>query len=185
MSSVLAALLRRLRFRPGRRRRPFNVARALFTRGARGRARRFAPLVHLRRGACAWLLRRAVVLRRALGFVCGVVVSLSGVFSFIGFSLAHGALGFGALGDLSPYARQRAAEDLGRLCQSGGRDERMLPPLLTALNDSDASVRSAAANTLTQLGSTEAIAPLKHRLEVEESIHVRASLQRAIERLEI
>jgi HEAT repeat protein len=61
----------------------------------------------------------------------------------------------------------------------------MLPPLLTALNDSDASVRSAVANALPHLGSTEAIAPLKRRLEVEESIHVRASLQRAIESLEL
>jgi HEAT repeats len=90
-----------------------------------------------------------------------------------------------SLGDLSPYARQRAAEDLARLCQEGQRDERMLTPLLTALDDSDASVRSAAANALSQLGNTDAIAPLKHRLEVEESIHVRASLQRAIERLEL
>jgi len=89
-----------------------------------------------------------------------------------------------SLGDLSPFARQRAAEDLARLCQSGGRDERMLPPLLTALEDSDASVRRAAANALTQLGSPDALAPLKRRLEVEESIHVRASLQRAIERLQ-
>jgi HEAT repeats len=89
-----------------------------------------------------------------------------------------------SLGDLTPYARQRAAEDLARLCQSGAPDPRMLPPLLTALDDNDAAVRSAAANALTQLGSTEAVAPLKRRLEVEESIHVRASLQRAIERLE-
>jgi hypothetical protein len=89
-----------------------------------------------------------------------------------------------SLGDLSPYARQRAAEDLARLCQSGGRDERMLPSLLVALDDNDASVRSAAANALIELGSPEAIAPLKHRLEAEESIHVRASLQRAIERLQ-
>ena len=89
-----------------------------------------------------------------------------------------------SLGDLSPYARQRAAEDLARLCQSGGRDERMLPSLLAALDDTDASVRSAAANALLQLGSPEAIAPLKRRLESEESIHVRASLQRAIERLQ-
>lgn len=88
-----------------------------------------------------------------------------------------------SLSDLSPYARQRAAEDLARLCQSGGRDERMLPPLLTALGDNDASVRSAVANALTQLGSRDAIAALKHQLDVEESIHVRASLQRAIERL--
>jgi hypothetical protein len=89
-----------------------------------------------------------------------------------------------SLGDLSPYARQRAAEDLARLCQSGTRDERMLPSLVAALNDNDASVRSAAANALLQLGSPEAIAPLKRRLESEESIHVRASLQRAIERLQ-
>jgi hypothetical protein len=89
-----------------------------------------------------------------------------------------------SLGDLSPYARQRAAEDLARLCQSGGRDERMLPSLLAALDDTDASVRSAAANALIQLASPEAIAPLKRRLETEESIHVRASLQRAIERLQ-
>jgi HEAT repeat protein len=80
--------------------------------------------------------------------------------------------------------RQRAAEDLARLCQSGTRDERMLPSLVAALNDNDASVRSAAANALLQLGSPEAIAPLKRRLESEESIHVRASLQRAIERLQ-
>jgi HEAT repeat protein len=88
-----------------------------------------------------------------------------------------------SLADLSPYARQRAAEDLGRLCQSEVRDDRMLTPLLKALEDSDAAVRSAVANALTQLGSDAAIAPLKRRLEVEESIHVRASLQRAIETL--
>ncbi|MFL6214443.1 MAG: HEAT repeat domain-containing protein [Blastocatellia bacterium] len=89
-----------------------------------------------------------------------------------------------SLGDLSPYARHRAAEDLARMCQLGGRDERMLPSLLVALDDSNASVRSAAANALLQLGSPEAIAPLKRRLESEESIHVRASLQRAIEQLQ-
>ena len=89
-----------------------------------------------------------------------------------------------SLSDLSPYARQRAAEDLARLCQSGTRDERMLPSLLAALDDNDAAVRSAAANALLQLGSPDAIAPLKRRLESEESIHVRASLQRAIERLQ-
>lgn len=89
-----------------------------------------------------------------------------------------------SLGDLSPYARQRAAEDLARLCQSGTRDERMLPSLLAALDDNDAAVRSAAANALLQLGSPDAITPLKRRLESEESIHVRASLQRAIERLQ-
>lgn len=89
-----------------------------------------------------------------------------------------------SLGDLSPYARQRAAEDLARLCQSGARDPRMLPPLLAALDDNDASVRSAAASALVQLGSPDALAPLKRRLEVEEAIQVRASLQRAIKQLE-
>jgi len=88
-----------------------------------------------------------------------------------------------SLADLSPYARQRAAEDLARLCQSDVRDGRMLQPLLRALEDSDAAVRSAVANALGQLGSPEAIATLKGRLEVEESVHVRASLQRAIETL--
>ena len=89
-----------------------------------------------------------------------------------------------SLGDLSPYARQRAAEDLGRLCTAGQRDKRMLPPLLASLNDSDASVRNAVAAAVAQFGSAEALDPLQQRLRIEESIHVRAGLQRAIELLE-
>lgn len=88
-----------------------------------------------------------------------------------------------SLGDLSPYARKRAAEDLARMCQSGERDQRMLPSLVVALGDSDPSVRSAVAATLGNLGNAEAIESLKLRLEVEESIHVRSALQKAIEKL--
>ncbi|MCI0489827.1 MAG: HEAT repeat domain-containing protein [Blastocatellia bacterium] len=89
-----------------------------------------------------------------------------------------------SLGDLSPYARQRAAEDLSRLCEEGRRDTRMLSSLVTALDDSDASVRGAVAIALGNLGDARAIEPLNQRNEIEESIHVRAALRRAIEKLE-
>ena len=89
-----------------------------------------------------------------------------------------------SLGDLSPFARQRAAEDLARMCQAGQRDQRMLPSLVVALDDSDASVRSVVAAALSNLGNADAIKPLEQRLEVEESIHVRSALQRAIEKLQ-
>jgi hypothetical protein len=88
-----------------------------------------------------------------------------------------------SLNDLSPFARQRAAEELSRLCASGQRDPRMLSPLIEALKDSDASVRSAAASALSNLGDVAAIVQLKRILEEEESIHVRAAVQRAISKL--
>jgi HEAT repeats len=88
-----------------------------------------------------------------------------------------------SLADLSPYARQKAAEDLARMCDAGRRDLRMLSALVAALDDSDASVRSAAANALASLGSDRAIEPLKRRIGVEESIHARAAMQRAVEKL--
>ena len=88
-----------------------------------------------------------------------------------------------SLNDLSPFARQRAAEELSRLCASGQRDPRMLSSLVVALSDSDATVRSTAANALGNLGDAGAIEPLKRRLHEEESIHVRAALQRAIAKL--
>jgi len=93
---------------------------------------------------------------------------------------------FGAiesLSDVSPFARLRAAEDLSRICESGQRDPRMLSSLIAALDDSDASVRGAVAMTLCKLGDPASIAPMRSRMEIEESIHVRASLQQAIERL--
>jgi len=88
-----------------------------------------------------------------------------------------------SLSDVSAFARQRAAEDLSRMCESGQRDPRMLSALIVALDDSDASVRRAVATALGTLRETGAIEPLKTRLELEESIHVRASLEQALEKL--
>ena len=88
-----------------------------------------------------------------------------------------------SLGDLSPFARQRAAEGLSRLCEEGRGDRRMLPALLASLNDRDAAVRGAVAAALANLGDGQAIESLKGRLEEEESIHVKAALNKAIERL--
>ena len=86
-----------------------------------------------------------------------------------------------SLSDISPFARQRAAEDLSRMCIEGNRDPRMLSSLVATLDDSDASVRSAVAIALRNLGDRASVEPLKRRLELEESIHVRASLERALE----
>jgi hypothetical protein len=88
-----------------------------------------------------------------------------------------------SLGDVSPYARRRAAEDLSRMCASGHRDSRMQASLIKTLDDSDASVRGAAAIALGNLGDSTSLEPLRRRMDVEESIHVRASLQQSIERL--
>ena len=88
-----------------------------------------------------------------------------------------------SLGDLSPFARQRAAEELSRMCEGGRGDRRMLPALLATLNDRDASVRGAVAAALANLGDEQAIESLKRRLEEEESIHVKAALNKAIEKL--
>jgi len=88
-----------------------------------------------------------------------------------------------SLSDISPYARQRAAEDLSRMCASGQRDLRMLSSLIAALDDSDASVRTAVAIALGRLGDPASVEPLKRRMESEESIHVRASLEQALEKL--
>ena len=89
-----------------------------------------------------------------------------------------------SLGDISPYARQRAAEDLSRLCEEGRKDTRMLSSLVRALDDSDASVRGAVAKALGSLGDPRAIDPLNQRNEIEESVHVRAALRGAIEKIE-
>ena len=88
-----------------------------------------------------------------------------------------------SLSDISPYARRRAAEDLSQMCASGQRDSRMLPALIPALDDSDAGVRGAVAIALANLGDPASVEPLKRRMDVEESIHVRAPLEQAIERL--
>jgi hypothetical protein len=88
-----------------------------------------------------------------------------------------------SLSDISPYARQKAAEDLSRLCASGQGDARMLNPLIDTLNDSDAAVRGAVATALGNLGDPASIEPLTRRMEVEESIMVKASLTQALENL--
>lgn len=88
-----------------------------------------------------------------------------------------------SLSDISPFARQRAADDLSRMCALGRRDSRMLPALIAALDDNDASVRSAVAAALGNLREAASLEPLKRRLEVEESIQVRVSLEQAIEKV--
>ena len=88
-----------------------------------------------------------------------------------------------SLSDISPFARQRAAEDLSRMCASGERDPRMLSSLTAALDDSDASVRGAVAKALGKLGDPASVEALKRRMELEESILVRASLEQALENL--
>jgi hypothetical protein len=88
-----------------------------------------------------------------------------------------------SLSDISPFARQRAAEDLSRMCVEGNRDPRMLSGLLTALGDSDASVRGAAATALGNLGDAGATDPLAKRLEEEESLNARAAVERSLQKL--
>ena len=88
-----------------------------------------------------------------------------------------------SLGDLSPFARQRSAEELSRMCEEGRGDSRMLPALLAALNDKDASVRGAVTAALANLGDQQAIEALKLRREEDESIHVRAALDKALQKL--
>ena len=88
-----------------------------------------------------------------------------------------------SLGDISAYARQRAAEDLSQMCISGKRDSRMLSSLIAALDDSEATVRSAVAIALGNLGDPDSVEPLKRRIDAEESIHVRVSLEQALEKL--
>ena len=88
-----------------------------------------------------------------------------------------------SLSDVSAFARQRAAEDLARMCESGRRDPRMLSSLTAALDDSDASVRGAVAMALGKLGDPSSVEPLRRRWDVEESIHVRVLLEQALEKV--
>jgi hypothetical protein len=88
-----------------------------------------------------------------------------------------------SLSDISPFARQRAAEDLSRMCVEGSRDSRMLSGLLVALGDSEASVRAAAATALGNLGDARATESLMRRLEEEESVHTRTALERSLQKL--
>ena len=87
-----------------------------------------------------------------------------------------------SLGDISAYARQRAAEDLSQLCLSGKRDSRMLSSLIATLDDSEAAVRGAAPIALGNLGDPASVEALRRRLEAEESIYVRAALEQALQK---
>lgn len=89
-----------------------------------------------------------------------------------------------SLTDLSPYSRQRAAQDLAAMCDEGKGDSLMFFPLVDALNDSDAAVRSAAANALGKLKDGRAIAVLQQRLAIDDSIQVIPSLRKALDKLQ-
>jgi HEAT repeat protein len=88
-----------------------------------------------------------------------------------------------SLSDISPYSRQRAAEELARLGVEGKRDTRMFYSLVAALDDSEASVRSAVASALGDLADARAVEPLKRQLDVDESILFRAAALKALEKL--
>lgn len=89
-----------------------------------------------------------------------------------------------SLGDVSPYSRQKAAEELSRMCSAGQRDSRMYSSLVTALDDKDSSVRSAVVSALGNLGDARGIEKLRLLKEKDASIQVRAAAQSALEKLE-
>lgn len=59
----------------------------------------------------------------------------------------------------------------------------MLPSLIVALDDSDTSVRRAVATALSHLSDPSSVDALKRRIDVEESIQVRSSLEQALAKL--
>ena len=59
----------------------------------------------------------------------------------------------------------------------------MLPSLIVALDDSEASVRRAVATALANLSDPSSVDALKRRMDVEESIQVRVSLEQALAKL--
>jgi hypothetical protein len=87
-----------------------------------------------------------------------------------------------SLNDLTPYARQRAAEQLAGMCEAGKRDSRMFAPLVTALDDSNASVRGAVVKALASLGDERAIEALTRKASDDESLHVRAVARQALDK---
>jgi len=88
-----------------------------------------------------------------------------------------------SLSDISPYSRQRAAEELSRLCAGGKRDARMFESLVGALDDNEPAVRSAVAAALGSLADVRAVAPLERQLELDESILFRTAALKALDKL--
>jgi hypothetical protein len=88
-----------------------------------------------------------------------------------------------SLDDVTPYSRERAAEELSLMCESGSGDERMLAPLVAALDDSNANVRGAAALALGNLGDGRAVVHLQRLIGSDESSHARNLAERALVKL--
>jgi hypothetical protein len=88
-----------------------------------------------------------------------------------------------SLDDVTPYSRERAAEELSLLCESGGRDERMFAPLVAALDDRNSSVRGAAAMALGNLGDARAVSHLERVMGGDGSSHARNQARLALQKL--
>ena len=88
-----------------------------------------------------------------------------------------------SLDDVTPYSRERAAEEISLMCESGGRDERMFAPLAAALDDQNASVRGAAAMALGNLGDARAVSHLERVVGSDGSSHARNQARLALEKL--
>ena len=88
-----------------------------------------------------------------------------------------------SLDDVTPYSRERAAEELSLLCESGGRDGRMFAPLVAALDDRNSSVRGAAAMALGNLGDVRAVSHLERVVGGDASSHARNQARLALQKL--
>jgi hypothetical protein len=88
-----------------------------------------------------------------------------------------------SLDDVTPYSRERAAEELSLLCESGERDDRMFAPLVAALDDRNSSVRGAAAIALGNLGDERAISHLERIVGADGSSHARNQARLALQKL--
>ncbi|PYP85294.1 MAG: hypothetical protein DMF61_17125 [Blastocatellia bacterium AA13] len=88
-----------------------------------------------------------------------------------------------SLDDVTPYARQRAAEEVALMCDEGQKDSRFFAPLVAALDDNSAAVRGAAVTALEKLGDSRAQVHLKRVVDSDDSIHVRAIARKVVERM--
>ena len=88
-----------------------------------------------------------------------------------------------SLDDVTPYSRERAAEELSLMCESGERDDRMFAPLVAALEDRNSSVRGAAAMALGNLGDERAVSHLERVLGSDGSSHARNQARMALQKL--